>query len=104
MEEELKSVPADLDQYVSQVWETVKDYDLTAIDGKKLFLKSILCEIHNGAKMQKYMYDNHQEIIEKIMDILQETAKTTVIIKDRFQEIEKLLFAHQDCLTTLMKK
>jgi len=104
MEKEFKSIPIELDQYLAQVWETVKDYDLTTQDGKKLFLTSILSEIHNGAKMQKHFYDMHQEAIEKGLEVMKETADMSILVKNKFKVIEKLLTVHTDCLTTLMKK
>ena len=47
MENKPNSIPANVDQYISIVWESVKDLNLTDQENKKEFSAILLKEIHN---------------------------------------------------------
>lgn len=104
MENEPKSIPVDVDQYISTVWESVKDLNLTDQENKKELLIILLKEIHNISKLQKFLFDIHQEEIQELLKALPVLAQNATINTNRFQEMDQRIKGQQQLIEEFMKK
>jgi hypothetical protein len=74
------------EEYIELLWNSIKDFDLNTIDGKKDFVETIAVEIYNSLEIMDKFYSGLFEVVKKMSENQSNMIESMVSIREELDK------------------